>query len=141
MSLRLLSTNHESPGFSRGERQLPSGTIWQRIHCASRAANTGYPLAVKTPLLSYFTFSVKKRITIVAICARVVLPLGARIRPLPSAASMPPTTPEPQAHCIAGTAYSATVVASPKERMLVSSPTLHRSRSIQLYTLSRPANH
>ena len=34
MSLRLLSTNHESPGFSRGERQSTIFLLYYKLKCA-----------------------------------------------------------------------------------------------------------
>ena len=58
----------------------------------------------------------------VAVCARVVVSLGARA--IPPFCAMPRTMPEPQAHCMAGMAYSLTAKASLKLRIFVSFPAL-----------------
>ena len=54
------------------------------------------------------TYSSQNRMSITAAWARVAWPWGVRVEPSP----VPVMTPAPQAHCMAGMAYSATSKAS-----------------------------
>ena len=71
---------------------------------AQTEKNPSVPLEVMR-YFSFATFSTNC-CRIVAACALVALPWGARFMMLPSA--IPWIMPEPQAHCIAGIAHSAT---------------------------------
>ena len=91
----------------RSDRSVPFRCPEGQPHDNKRIGKRGSGLSCYSAPRTF----TQKFIIICAIWARVAVPAGSRIR-VPSAAVVPPMTPAPTAHCIAGAAYSWTCAPS-----------------------------